>query len=195
MDFAALQSEIADRLNLTSTSALARIGRGINERYRWVATTIGVQALARTIVTASTLVGNRSVVLTGIVKVYAVFDPAQTPRKRLDEVPFGLLRNKTQGADPPTEYAIQNMGAQTVTIWLGCTPASVYPLTAEGEAILPTLSGTMVPAFSEDYHDVLIYGVLATELEKMEKYDMAKVQESRFGQRLDQLIAFMGRSE
>ncbi len=163
----------------------------INERYKWVASAIGIQAAARTIVTTNTVVGNRSVIFPGIAKIYAVFDPAPTPAVRLSEVNFDLLRNRSSKPDPPIEYAIQNMGAASVTIFLGNTPGTVYPLQADAQPILGTLVGASVPSFSEDFHDVLVYGAMSTELEKMEKYDMAALQEARFKQRLDDLRLFM----
>lgn len=192
MTFTAIQDEVKDRLNLSSATAVARIGRSINERYRWIATAIGLQAIARVTITTNTTIGNRSVVFPGSTKLYSVFDPMPSPIRRLTERSYDPLRNSTVGTDPAADYAVQLMGATSVTIFLSCVPASVYPLQADAEAALLDLAGTDVPNFCQDYHDVLIYGAMVTELEKMEKYDLAKVQEGRYDQRKAELIAFMG---
>lgn len=192
MTFQDIQNDVADRLNLTSSQALARIGREINQRYKWVASAIGLHSTARVIALANTVVGDRHVIFPAVAKIYSVFNPSPTPPVRLNELHFDLLRNKSQGSDPPIEYAVQTMGATTVTIFLGCTPATVYPLQADAEATLPTLTGDAVPSFSEDYHDLLVSGVMANELEKMEKQELAKLQEGRFDRRLDELRLFLG---
>ncbi len=198
MNFTELVTEVLERLNLSSTDATARIGRVVNERYRWLASSIGMETTVRGTATANTVVGNRSLTFgpkpIGVEKLFAVYDATTTPFTVLDELSFDEMRNRQVGTDPPQRYAIQLMAATSVTILLDCTPATIYTLTADVETTLATLSGLNVPAFPESYHDALIYGAMATELEKMEKYDLAKAQEKRFEERASQLRLFIAKS-
>jgi hypothetical protein len=191
MTFTEIQSEVAERLNLTSATALARIGRSINQRYRRLSSSIGLQTTARGIVTASTVIGNRSLTFgptpSPVEKLYAVYDASVSPPRVLSEASFDELRNAVVGTDPAHTYAIQVVGASSVTITLNTVPASIYVLTADARLNLATLSGSQVPAFTESFHDVLVHGAMATELEKMEKIDLAKLQEGHYEMRLAEL--------
>jgi hypothetical protein len=193
MTFTGIVLEIADRLNLTSEKALARIGRSVNERYRWLASSLYLQTTVRRPITATTTIGNRSLIF-NCEKLYAVFNPAYTPVWVLGETDFDTLRNRPVGTDPPQEYAIQLMGASTVTIYLSSTPATAYVLGADAAVNLATLSGMEIPAFAESFHDILVYGGMATELDKMEKPELAEVQNSRFEQRLSELRLYIALS-
>ena len=194
MTFTDIVSEVADRLDLSSTQALARIGRSVNERYREIASSIGLQTLVRTVVSATTTVGSRSLTFTNVEKLYSVFNPAFDPVVVLEEQTFDELRNQSEGVDPPQAYAIQLMGASSVTIYLDTVPSTAYVLSADAESNMATLSGSMVPAFAEDYHNLLTYGAMATELDKMEKYDLSQKQEDRYEQRLAALRMFIAKS-
>lgn len=194
MTFSEIVSDIAERLNLTDARALTRIGKHVNERYRWLASTVNLQTLARTTVAASTTIGSSFVTFTGCEKIRSVYNPAYTPAMVLDERTVDELRNGPLGTDPPSQYAVYTMGATTVTIKLNTVAATVFALGADAEANITTLSGTNVPAFAESYHDLLIFGVLATELEKLEKYEFAKKQEAMFQQRLSELRFFIHKS-
>jgi hypothetical protein len=185
MTFTDIQNEVADRLNLTSTPSLARIGRSINERYRWLASSIGFDTIERTTASASTSVGNRVLTFgpspTKVQKLLSVFNPAFQPPNVLDQVSFDEMRNQaSRSGNEPRAYAIQLMGSDNVTIMLDQTPTAIYSLSADVMSNRTTLSGTDVPAFAEDYHDALVYGAMATELKKMEKYDLAKENEDMF---------------
>lgn len=193
MNFTDIQTEIADRLNLTSTQALARIGRSINEGYKKVVSSCGMITSVRSIATALTTVGNQSVVFSAE-KVLSVFNPAFTPPMTLNEQTFDYLRNQILSTDPPTDYAIQQMGGSTVTIFLNVVPASVYALNADTEKNNLTLQGSMVPVFAEDFHDLLVYGGMAIELRKMEKYDLAKENDAIFKERVSDLRFFIAKS-
>ena len=184
MTFADIQAQVADRLNLTSPDALQRIGLSINERYRQMASSIGLETTVRGSVTATTSIGQQTLTFgptpVGVQKLYTVYNPAFTPVTVLDQVSFEELRQTVPGTDPPYSFAVQNVGANYVTILLDCVPASAYALNADADLNLTALTGTAVPVFPENFHNALIYGAMATELDKMEKYDMAQVQEKRY---------------
>lgn len=193
MTFTDIVGEIADRLNLTSAKAIARIGRSVNERYKWLASSLYLETTVRRAITATTTIGNRSLVF-NCQKTYSVFNSAFTPVHVLRETDFDTLRNQPVGTDPPQEYAIQLMGASTVTVYLSSVPATAYALGADADVNLATLSGMETPAFAESFHDILVYGGMATELDKMEKYDLAEVQNGRFEQRLSELRLYIALS-
>ena len=194
MTFTDIQNEISDRLNLTSAQALARIGRSINERYRWLASSCGIDTIERGTVTSNTVIGNRQIVF-NCEKVLSVFNPSLPPPVlTLVELSFDEMRNMTVNNDPPQYYCIVLMGASTVTIMVDTVPATVYPMSADAMVKLVTLSGVMTPAFAEDFHDILVYGGMATELEKMEKYDLSKVQEDRWKERRSEYVYYRAAS-
>lgn len=112
----------------------------------------------------------------------------------LTERSFDELRYMPLGTDPPQNWAVQLMGASTVTVFVDSTPASAYILNADVEMNITDLSGSQIPAFPQDFHDILLKGGLADELYKMEKYDLSDVQEKRFEKRLGELRLFIARS-
>jgi hypothetical protein len=196
--FTDIQNAVADRLNLTSANALTRIGQSINEKYRELASSIGLQSTVRTTATANTVVGTSLLTFgptpIGVEKIFSVFNAAYTPPMVLDEVTVDELRNQPLGTDPAEQYAIYNTGASSVTIQLSSKPATIYTMSADVETNIATLSGLMIPNFAEDYHAALIYGGMAVELEKMEKYEMAAKQEAKYQARLSDLRLFIAKS-
>lgn len=193
MTFTDIVTRVTNKLNRTSTDAITRIGLSVNDRYRAVVSSVGINTAKRTSVTANTVVGDRTVAFT-CEKVYAVSDPAYTPARLLfertyDELKYGLL-----GTDPPRLWAVQTEIATTVTIFLDCTPATIYALNADALVSAADLTGTNVPAFAADFHDVLYWGALADELEHMEKYDKAAKQEKKYELRLAELRYFLAKS-
>jgi hypothetical protein len=194
-----MRDDVAERLNLTSPAALARIGREINDRYRMVASSIGMQTTARSTATATTTIGNRALTFgptpVAIEKVYVVYDPSASPPRVLEPVTFDEMAvHRVLGTDPPHAWAVQSAGPSSVTIRLDVIPAAAYPLTADVLANVSALSGSMVPNFAESFHDLLMYGAMATELEKMEKYEMAKKQEAFFRERISDLRFFLAKN-
>ncbi len=193
MDLNALVQRVANKLNRTSADAITRITLSINDHYREVLSGVGLQTSVRTTVSANSGIGNRSVIFVAE-KLYIVMDPAYTPPRVLDERTMDELENNQLGTEPPTAYAIQNMGANTVTIFLDCTPSSVFPLIADAQISVVDLIGNQVPNFAADFHDLLYRAGMMDELEHMEKYDFAEVQERRFLSRLSELRYFIAKS-
>ncbi len=112
----------------------------------------------------------------------------------LGERTMDELRMMPVQADPPQNWAPQNTGASTVTIQLDSIPESAYILNADVEMNITSMSGSDVPAFPQDFHDILVRGGLADELMKMEKYSEADVQEGKFEKRLSELRLFIAKS-
>lgn len=197
MTFADIQLEVSDRLGLSSVSALARIGRSINERYRVLTDSVGVQTVQRVTVTATTTIAQRTLTFgptpTGVMKLYNVYNTASTPPQFLDEWTIDQVEQMAD-TDPPTAYAVQQTGANSVTVLLSSVPATQYALSADADSNVVTLSGLAVPAFAENFHNLLVYGAMATELDKMEKYDLATVQENRFALRMSDFRMYLAMS-
>lgn len=266
MTFADIQSEILEDLNLTSAVAIARVGREINRRYREVVSSLGLETSTRNIITASSVIGNRNMVFTGIQKILSVWDNSAKPvtsitsvstlatvtvtahgystgtaviisgalpvayngnyiitvltantftyvfaggtspatgtitvglqqiQTILTEETFDWLRNQPLSTQPPQIYAINRMDATSVTIYLDCVPTSVFILSADVMESTLTLSGTMVPIFDENFHDILIHGGKVPELLKMEKPELSAMAEDDFQRRLADLRYFITKS-
>lgn len=192
MTYSEIVDYVADRLNLKSDDQKARVGTSVNMRHREIISSLGVsQVTEQTTATATTTISSRYLTFgpspVAVVKILAVYNTAlgTYPPPILDEVSTDELLSMGVGADPPTHYAVTNMGERTVTIKLNSIPATAYVLTADVEGNATQLSGAQSPQFSEDYHDILVNLVLADELEKAEKYDKAaaklKQAETRMG--------------
>lgn len=198
MTFTEMRTEVAERLNLTSPAALARIGRNLNDRYRWLASTIGLQTTARATATATTVIGNRALTFgptpVPVEKVYVLTDASVSPPRVIEPIAFDEMRVRRLGTDPPHAWCVQTAGPNTVTIRLDTIPTSAYVLTADVLANVGVLSGSLVPNFAESFHDLLVYGAMATELEKMEKYEMAQKQEALYRERVSDLRFFLAKN-
>lgn len=191
MTFVEIVNRVAGRLNLSSPEAISRIGEEVNDRYRRVCAAIGMETTTRETVTADTAEGVQTLTFTNVVKLFTVLDEDGEP---LDEVSYTYLIGQTPHGDPPQAYAIKTMGATSVTILLDCEPESSYTLSADALVIVSTLSGVAVPAFSENFHDILVLGALADELDKMEKRTLADKKEAQYTQRLSDLRYFIAKS-
>ena len=196
MTFSDISVRVLDRLNLTSTQATVRVAQEIDERYREVATGLGLEVTTTGIVPvgATTTVGVRTLTFTGVEKIMSVYNTAFTPPATLDEVDFDEIRNQPVGTDPPSQWAVQSMGASTVTIFLDTTPATAYLLTADALSTQLVLTGSMIPQIPTSFHDILLHGVIADELYKLEKYDLAAKKEEKFEKRLSELRFFIAKS-
>jgi hypothetical protein len=193
MTVAQIQAIVAGRLNLTSATALSRIVDSINERHSKVCSDIGLQTSTQTTISATTTIGVRSLVFQAE-KLYSVYNPAYTPVMVLDEESYDYLLNEPVGTDPPTSFAIQNMNASSVTIFLSSVPSTAYALTAQGMVSTVALTTAQTPLFAADFHDILTYWAMGVELDKMEKYDMAAKQETLSDNRLSDLRFFLAKS-
>jgi len=185
--FTSIRNEIADRVNITSAEGLARIGRTINERYGWILGSIGMQVLSQRVgVPAQSVIGSREMTF-DLDKIQRVYDNTNPDNPNtLDEVTMMEMRDRTVITQPPQTYARLRSGARTETIYLDCVPTSVFTLTADGLSKKPHLQDEMVPAFPEDFHDILIYYGLDVEyrkkMQKQEADDVMQIAERRMSE-------------
>lgn len=191
MTFTQIVTEVADRLNLTSDEALARIGRSVNERVKETVTSCGLATSVRGVVTAYTTIGDRYLTFVACEKLMSVFNPTAPQPWVLGERTFDTLRNNPLGYDPAQLYAIAKMQPTSVTIFLDCAPASSYALCADAYRSTVTLVGNQEPPFSENFHNAIVYGAMATEYDKMEKEAYANKMEAKYQLRLTELRYFI----
>lgn len=188
MSFQEIVDEIKARTNLTSTEAGIRIGREVNSVYKKVRTSMGMQASSRAVaVDADTSLGSSLVTFKDVEKIIRVYDNSSGTIRELTEKPWNDLRLKNFGTGDPTEYAIQSHTASTVTILINSVMQEVLNLKADGYSTSSTLSGSQEPAFPEDFHDILVEGVLISEHKKKKELDLSKAAEAMYKERLSDL--------
>lgn len=176
MTFDEIVTEIKDRLNLTSPTAITRIGREVNIQHRYVTISCQLDTSRRVTVTAQTVIGIHEVVFAGIEKIETILDVSTPQNRQLVEVMFNQLREPPQpisGGDP-WQYAIKTINAEGVTIRLDRNMGDVRSLEADGWARITNLSGDEEPIFPESFHTYLVERVIADELKKMNKAQEAK---------------------
>jgi hypothetical protein len=198
MTFDQIVSLVARRLNLTSTTAITRIGESVNEAYKNLCTSMGMQQSAQTTAEATTVAGSNLLTFGPIPikvqKVMSVFNPAYPKPNLLTEVDLAVLRNMIPGTDPAQNYCIYQSYADRVTVMLDSTASAPYSLEADVIGLKATLNGADVPNFAEGYHDTLVYLGMAIEYDKQEKPDMAMKMEAKYDRRCSELRLFLAKS-
>lgn len=198
MTFDELVSGVADRLNLTSADAITRIGQRVNERYRRVTSSAGLNTtrFQNPTFTVNTTtfpqLPDMRIDMETVVKVRKL---ATSPTVRvlrpithdeMDEIPTrtGL----------PEKWAIKSNGPSHTIITLdGFPDTDSFTLSVEGYKNCSTLASNDEPLFPEDFHDILTFGAMADELMKMEKPQLAAEREAQFGARLSDLKFFIAK--
>lgn len=204
MTFDEIKTEVMDRMNLTSTDASTRVGREIKEIYKRVTSSIGLVTSRRVVVDVpldasdlgSTLPEFDVTPLEKILRITINF-PDQTIRV-LKELTYDDLTNMpaytASVTASPVFYAIKRMGPQIVTAVLDAYPTTPFTLHVEGYDIASTLSDAQEPFMPEDFHDLIVEGVMSLELRKMEKPALAQISETKFENRLSDLRMFISKS-
>lgn len=196
MTFTEIQTAVAERLNLSSTDALARIGRYINDRNRQVTSSVGLNTSRRTTDSQNTVIGSQ-VLTFALEKIETVYTLVSGKRRVLTEMTYDEWRNADTaypGTGDSDRYAIQTTGASSVVIVLDYTPDAVEAIKADGLGPATALSGSGVPPFPADFHDALIFGALADEYDKLEKPKQADKYERKYEDRVAELRYFLAKS-
>lgn len=196
MTFTEIVAEVCDRLNLTSTDAFTRVGGFVNRRYKEVVSSIGLQTSKRTSVTVSldpdVDLDLPDVAIQQIEKVIKIqIDFGTDGLKRLDERTYEDITSRQTIRAAPRAFGVKRMDSQQTIITLDGYPEEDFELLVYGYELSDLLSGTIEPAFPEDFHDVLVEGAMSDELRKMEKYNEASFSQSKFDQRLSALRLFI----
>lgn len=195
-DFASLKSRVQDRLLLPSTTAATRIGKYINERYRAVATSIGMQAVRFGTENIVTVNGTPDYTTTNLIHLMTLTYTAGN--RVMDEVTYDDIRNLDPGGirtGSPELYVKKKFNNANLTITIWPTPDAIYTL--PGDGILrgaELVNDNDVPVLPEDFEDILIFGACADELIKLEKPALAAAFEAKFVQRQKDLRFFIAKT-
>lgn len=196
MTFDEIVARVMKRTNLTSDEAAERVGEEVNDIYREIVSSVSLETSIRSTSTATSVNGSRYVMFGGtgedddkVLKLMSVWLPDQpSPWNVLASATFDELRNTLPITWPPRQYAISRMGPTWVEVFLDAEATdSTSELSADIMERSITMSGDDEPNFTEDFHDVLVYGVLAIELDKMEKTARADKAQKNFERRLSDL--------
>ncbi len=196
MTFLELKTEAANRLNLSSTDALTRLGSYINQRYRRLTSSLGLVTSRRATASISTVIGTDSVTL-ALEKLGVVYHLTAGQRNIIFEFPYEdylIAATKTPQSGTPKQYAIKKISPSSVTIALYPNPSAIITILADGLASASTLTDTDTPNIPIDFQDALILGAMSDELFKMEKYDLAKDFQNQYEGRLSDLRMFLAKS-
>lgn len=194
MTYTEIVNNVKSRMNLTSAEATARIGEFVNSRYRRVTSSLGLNTSRRAVVSANT-VAEQDTLAFAVEKIELMYH--EDDRQVMDELTYDAVRAmhvETPATGTPRVYAIMNAGSASVTVLLYPTPAEIAAITVDGLASVTTLSGTDVPAFPANFHDVLVFGAMADEYNKMEKITQSQMSEAQAAQMLSDLRYFLAKS-
>lgn len=197
MTYVTIQDRVLNRLRLTSTTARTRVKARINERIRAAQASVGLGKLRRGTVSVNTASGNPALTTTGLVKVFTVVIPAEA--RVLTERSLDFLRNLDPNNDNtgvPLYYAVKAVTATAVTLQLYPIPNAIYAVQIDGLLVGSDLSADAdVPGMPEDFHDLIIDGVLADEFADQEdKGELVGYHEAKHEKRLRDLRYFLAKS-
>lgn len=185
MTFNAIKQAIKDYCLLTSADADTRVGTAVNRHYRRITASLGLDVTRFVTRSTTTTNGVATVQFTEIEKIDRVIDATDSDAIRLlTEVSLHEIRSSQPGTGDPVRYAIQSVDADAVTIRLDTLPQSSYSLQADGWTTLSDLSANQEPVFPESFHDILVWAVIAEEMLKKEKLQLA----SLYAQKADELL-------
>lgn len=195
MTFKQIQDRVMARTNLTSADARARVKDFINERLRAAQTSCNLGAVRRTTVTAATVPDTATVTPSNLIKAITIVIPdlnRPLGERSLDQLRTFDAANQWKGA--PELWAVKSVGATSVTLQLQPIPDDVYTLQIDGIAPGVTLENDNdVPVLPEDFHDLLVFGALADELDHLERPGSGKA-EAKYEQRLRELRYWLAKS-
>lgn len=194
MTFDQIVAETMDRLNLTTPTATTRVGKEVNDRYRRLTSSIGLETSRRVQVHQTATIGNRTMTFPSIEKVIAVVDKSSGTDMVLTQLTFDEMHDNPVKSQPPRNYAITNMHANSVDIYLDCVPTTAFTLYVDGHTSLSTLTGVQAPDFPESFHDILVFGAMADEYRKMEKVQLMADSEANYEKRLSDLRMWIAKS-
>lgn len=195
MTFDELVAEVMDRLNYSSDEATTRVGKRVNSRYKRATSSIGLGVTRyEEGIAATATIGSRILTFNGIEKVLAVIDRSSGKDIPLTQITTDEMHITPVKGEPPRKFCIVGTSARSVDIKVDGEAESAYVLYADGEVVLATLSGDDEPVFPESFHDLLVFGVLADEYRKLEKFPLAEETEIVWEKRLSDLRMWIAKT-
>ena len=153
MTFTELVSEASNRLNLTSSESTVRIGSYVNQRYRRLTSSLGINTSRRSTVTVPTVNGQEQYDI-ALENIEFSYSTASGHRRQIFKLPYATLRQRnteTPQTGDVRHYAIYSQDSDSITIAVNPIPTAVYDIIFEGLVSASTLSGTDIPAFPADF--------------------------------------------
>jgi len=197
LTFLALQDAVLSKLNLTSPEARTRVKAHLNQRLRQVQSTLNLAKTRRGSPTWTTVSGNPLLTVSGVAKLFGLYDD-EVLHRPLNESSLEQLLTQAALSDtssPPTHYAIAKHQNDVLQLHFFPTPDAARDLTTD-----VLLAGTEMdddtdePQLPEDFVDVLTRGATADEYTKLDKPRAAAVEEAHFEKRLGELRYFLVKS-
>lgn len=201
MTGAQLLTTLARRLNKNTTldsATSARLLDFLNEAYRDVLSKPGMERLRRATTTFDSVASTATYTVASAARVLRVWET--TNDRRLWEMTIDQYR--TIEPDPSA-----NTGTPEAFVWLGVpavssnslalwpTPASVITYTVEILSVITDLADDAnSPLLPLDFHDVLVYGAMAREYEKLDDSRLATA-EARYRQRIKDLQYWLAETD
>lgn len=185
---------VALDLNITDATSITRIGTHVNRRYRKVLRRLGVEVFSRVefdftctpSTQTQTVADNNDPVITRIINIFYEVDANTRPRK-LEEITYDEMKAKVPTEDIPIYWAKKRLGSDTATFMIDSTIPDGLTLVLECEETKSTLSGSDVPNFFEEFHEILVIGAKIDELLKKDKPTLARVFKDEFDETLNEL--------
>lgn len=196
MTFTEIVAAVGERLNLSSTEALARIGRNVNYRYKRLTSSVGLQPVRRATVSTPTIAANPRITFS-LEKLEMVYITDTGRRRVLTECSYDEWRNNgtwTARSGDPEQYAIESIDASTITLVLDPVPSAIMTVYADGMESAATLAGIDVPQIPASFHDILVDGAISDEYNKLENPKQAKEFENRYESRAADLRYHIAKS-
>lgn len=195
MTFTEIVAEICDRLNYSSTEATTRVGKRVNSRYKRATSSIGLSTSRFTEkIPGTAVIGSRVITFNDCEKVLAVIDTSSGTDVPLEQISVDEMHITPVKDEPPRQYCVLNTRPSTVEIKVDGEATTTYVLYADGISTAATLAGADEPQFPESYHDILVFGVLADEYRKLEKFTLAKEMEGEYEKRLSDLRMWIAKT-
>lgn len=195
MTFDAIKKAVKDYVNLSSQEADTRIGEAINRHYQRVTASLGLDIVRFVTRSASMTAGVRTVTFTQIEKIDRIIDTTDsTAIRTLREASVNTIRTTQPTSGQPTEWAPLSSTSNSVTAVFDTLPQTAYSLQADGWATVTVLQGNDEPQFAESYHDILTWSVLAEELLRKDKLNLAEAYEVKAEKLLSEFRHFLAES-
>lgn len=191
MTFESIVSRVLARTKQSSDEATERIGQCVNDKHREVTSDCGLELSRRTTLSVA-LLGATDVdlpdVTVDLTKVTQVrLQVTNASPRLLKERDYDDLTAIATTATVPTQWAVKNILSTSVIFTLDGFQAANFTLLVEGDESAVTLVADDEPVFNEDFHDLLVEGVVAIELRIKEKESFAKIAQNMYDRRVAQL--------
>jgi hypothetical protein len=204
MTFAKIVTRIMEKLNYRTDEAQARIEDTVNDYYKELTSSLGLDTSRRTTTDFSIISTSPSYTTLPEIQfeefekiISILYIPSGTnPQPQvLEQITYdSMLQLPTEGR-VPQRWAVKSANANSVTVLLdGYPAATTFTLRVTGTGLASTLDGIDEPSFAESFHNALYWATLMDEYIRLEKGQLATLASSRYEKRLSDLRLFIAKS-